>query len=48
MAVEPASNEPPSQDMQMHVRDYSGFVSLLKWGALVSFVTAIIVLFLIS
>lgn len=48
MAVEPADQEMSSQDMQAHVRDYSGFTTLLKWGAIVSFITALIVMFLIS
>ena len=43
-----AAEEPVKQDMQMHVRDYSGFTKLLKWGAIISFVTAIAVMFIIS
>ena len=48
MAVEPASEEVPIRDMEAHVHDYSVFTHLLKWGAIVSFVTALIVMFLIS
>ena len=48
MAVEPATNDTHSQDIQAHVRDYSGFTRLLKYGAIISFVTAMIVLVVIS
>ncbi len=45
---EPLLDNPPTQEVAAHVRDYSGFVRLLKWGAAISFVTAMIVLMLIS
>ena len=45
---EPLLDNPPTQDVAAHVRDYSGFTKLLKWGAIVSFVIAMIVLMLIS
>ena len=48
MAVEPATNEVPIQDVQAHVRDYAGFTRLLKWGAIASFVTGLIVLLIIA
>ena len=48
MAVEPATHETASQDMAAHVRDYSGFIKLFKWGAIISFITGIVVMFLIS
>ena len=31
-----------------HRRGYSGFVSLMKWGTIISAVTAMIVVFIIS
>lgn len=36
------------QDLPAHQRNYEGFVKLLKWTALAAFVTALIVMFLIS
>jgi len=48
MAAEPATEQPVTQDMQMHSRDYSGFVKLFTYGAVISFTIAMIVLFIIS
>ena len=48
MAVEPATNEAPTQDMQAHIRDYSGFIKLFKYGAIISIIIAFAVMFLIS
>ncbi|HVM36994.1 MAG TPA: aa3-type cytochrome c oxidase subunit IV [Sphingomicrobium sp.] len=48
MAVEPASDQVHNQDLQAHVRDYSGFVRMVKWGAIISFVIGFIVVLLIS
>jgi hypothetical protein len=45
---EPLLVDPPTQDVAMHVRDYSRFTKLLKWGAIVSLVTALVVMMLIS
>jgi hypothetical protein len=39
---------PPTEDVAVHVRDYSRFVQLLKWGAIISLITALIVMMLIS
>lgn len=47
MAVEPA-NETNAGDLQSHVRDYSKFIAMLKWGAIVSFILAVIVVLIIS
>jgi len=47
MAIEPATND-TAHDYVAHTRDYSKFTKLLKYGAIISFVTAIVVLFLIS
>jgi hypothetical protein len=48
MAVEPATNETPTGDLEAHVRDYSGFTRMLKISAIISFITAMIVLVVIS
>jgi hypothetical protein len=55
--AEPGSNmaedesilvNPPTQDVAHHVRDYSRFIQLLKWGAIISFITALFVMMIIS
>lgn len=48
MAIEPATDKAESEDFKAHVRDYSEFVRLLKYGAIASLVTAFFVMFLIS
>jgi hypothetical protein len=48
MAVEPATDQVHNEHLQAHVRDYSGFVRMFKWGAIVSFVLGFIVVILIS
>ncbi|MFL6733849.1 MAG: aa3-type cytochrome c oxidase subunit IV [Sphingomicrobium sp.] len=48
MALEPTTNEHANGDLQAHVRDYSGFTYMLKWGAIVSFIVAMLVLVIIS
>lgn len=48
MAVEPASNEPVSQDFTAHRRDYAGFVRLFTVGAAACLVIGIVVLFIIA
>ncbi len=48
MAVEQSTTEGHNGDIEAHVRDYSTFIWLFKWGAIVSFITAIVVLFVIS
>jgi hypothetical protein len=45
---EPILTNPPTEDVAVHVRDYTRFVQLLKWGAIVSLITALIVMMLIS
>jgi hypothetical protein len=40
---EPSLAHPGSQEMAVHVRDYDKFIWLMKWGAIVSFVIAMIV-----
>lgn len=48
MAVEHSGTESQGNDMQAHVRDYSKFTGMLKWGAIISFILAMFVVFLIS
>ena len=45
---EPILTSPPTQDVAEHVRDYTRFVQLLKWGAIISLITALIVMLIIS
>jgi len=45
---EPLLNNPPTHEVAHHVRDYEGFVRLFKWGAIVSFILAMIVILIIS
>lgn len=44
---EPILTEPQSQDVATHVRDYTSFIKMVKWTALISAVTGFIVVFLI-
>jgi hypothetical protein len=39
---------PPTQDVAHHVRDYTRFVHLLKWGAIVALVIGLFVMMIIS
>ena len=48
MAVEPATNQASTDDFDAHVRDYSGFIKLFKYGTVVSLITGLIVVVLIS
>ena len=45
---EPLLTDPPTPEVATHVRDYSAFIKLLKWGAIISFVTAMLVMVIIS
>ena len=47
MAAEPA-NTTDSGDMEAHARDYSRFIAMLKWGAIISFILAMITVVMIS
>ena len=38
---------PPTQDVAVHVRDYMRFTRLFKWGALVCFLIAMLVLMIL-
>lgn len=48
MAVEPATDQAQSEHLQAHVRDYSGFIKMFKYGAIISFITAMVVVMIIS
>ena len=41
---EPILTDPPTQEMGVHVRDYSRFIGMMKWGAIISFVTGLIII----
>lgn len=36
-------NEPTAHEMTHHVRDYSRFTTMVKWGGLAAFIIAFIV-----
>ncbi len=46
--AEPATENARPNDFEAHVRDYSAFTRLFKWSAIIGFLTALIVMFLIS
>jgi hypothetical protein len=39
---------PPTKEDAVHVRDYTRFTKLFKWGAIVSAVTALVVILIIA
>ena len=39
---------PPTQDVAVHVRDYTRFTKLLKWGALTCLVIGFFVLLILK
>ena len=39
---------PPTQDVAVHVHDYTRFTKLLKWGAVVCFIIALFALVVIK
>lgn len=45
---EPLLNDPPTREVASHVRDYSLFTKLLKWGAIISLIAALFVVLIIS
>jgi hypothetical protein len=45
---EPILVSPPTQDMAIHVRDYTRFTQLLKYGALICLITGFIVLLILK
>ena len=44
---EPLLVDPPTQDVAMHVRDYTRFTKLLKWGAIVALIIAFFVMMIL-
>ena len=48
MDVDAVTNENQTGEMGRHARDYSRFISLFKWGAIISFITAMVVLMIIA
>ena len=48
MDVDAVTNENQPGEIGRHARDYSRFTSLLKWGAIVSFIVAMLVLVIIG
>ncbi|QIK79611.1 aa3-type cytochrome c oxidase subunit IV [Sphingomonas piscis] len=47
MAVDHSTAQGHGNDMEAHVRDYSKFTAMLKWGAIISAVIGFIVVFLV-
>lgn len=45
---DPILTHPPTPEVARHVQDYSRFTSLLKWGAILSLITAFVVLLIIA
>ena len=45
---EPILVSPPKQDVAVHVRDYTRFIRLLRYGAIVCLIVAFIVLLLLK
>ena len=45
---EPLLAHPPTQDVAVHVRDYTRFTKLLKWGALTCLVIGFFVLLILK
>lgn len=45
---EPILNSPTTPEAAAHARDYERFVGMLKWGAIISFLLAMLVIFIIS
>lgn len=45
---EPLLAHPATPEVAKHVRDYERFTQLLKWGAIVSLVAALVVLLIIA
>lgn len=39
---------PPTQDVAVHVRDYTNFTRLLKWGAIICLIIGLLSLVLIK
>ncbi len=48
MDVDAVTSENQPGEIGRHARDYSRFIAMFKWGAIVSFITAIAVLLIIA
>ncbi len=44
---EPILTNPPTHEMAVHVRDYTRFTRMFKWGALICFIIGFIVLMIL-
>jgi len=45
---EPLLASPPTQDMAVHVHDYTRFTRLFKWGAIVCLLIGLFVLMILK
>lgn len=45
---EPLLDDPSTPEAAVHVRDYTRFIKMFKWGAILSFITAMLVMVIIS
>jgi hypothetical protein len=45
---EPLLTSPPTHEAAAHVRDYTKFTKMVKWGAIASFLVAATVVMIIS
>lgn len=45
---EPLLVSPPTQDVAVHVRDYTRFTKMLKWGAIICLIVAFFVLMILK
>jgi hypothetical protein len=45
---EPLLVSPPTQDVAVHVHDYTRFTKLMKWGALTCLIVGFIVLLILK
>lgn len=48
MAAEPTSNDTSPVDYKVAVKDYGLMITMLKWGAIVAFLTGILVMIIIA
>jgi hypothetical protein len=48
MDVDAVTNQDQPGEIGRHARDYSRFIQLFKWSAIVSFITAMVVLMIIA
>ena len=47
MAVDHTSTDQHGQDIQAHVRDYTRFTGMVKWGTIICAILGFIVVFLV-